>query len=107
MRTNEKQIIKNIATIIYDKPEKINQLKKVGDICLALTSDYGVSVTVEVYKDYERYLINGTRCNMTITAKSYTHEMTRKHKNDKPIYSDTVYNMNLLDIYECIETRNK
>lgn len=40
----------------------------------------------QVITNIARYLIEGTRCNMTITANTLTREIVRKPRNAKPFF---------------------
>ncbi len=84
----DKQIIKNIANLIKDNTKKIEQLRKVQDITFNLTSDDYIDIKMECYENnIVRYLIEGTRANMTITANVLKKEIIRKPRNEKPWYS--------------------
>ena len=86
-KANEKQIIKNIANIIKGNEKKIEQLDKVQSICVHCTSDDHIRIRCELYyNNIVRYLIEGTRCNMTITANTLTKEIVRKPRNEKAWY---------------------
>lgn len=83
--TNTAQIEKNIANILRSNPIKLNQMKTVQDICYHLTSDDGIWITAELYNNnIVRYLIQGTRSGMTITAHTLTNSITRKPIGVKP-----------------------
>ena len=84
-RVNPDQIARNIARLIYDRPEKIRQLETVQSITAHLTSDDYVYITCELYRDgIARYLIRGTRSSMTITARVLSREACRKPRNERP-----------------------
>lgn len=90
--SRDMQIIRNIAVLIWDKPDKLAQLEKVQDISIHLTSDDGLRIMCEVYAgNVVRYLVQGTRSGMTITANSITREMMRKPRNSKPVYRKETY----------------
>ena len=79
------QIMQNIAVLIWDKPKKLEQLQKVGEITFTCTSDDYIYITAELYcNNLVRYLITGTRSNMTITANPITRQIIRKPRNLKP-----------------------
>lgn len=79
IHVNDKQIARNIAVILKHNPHKIDQLKKVREISEHLTSDDGISIDIEYYGGgLVRYLITGTRCGMTVTAKEPEHKIVRK-----------------------------
>ena len=85
MKANRQQIINNIATIIRDKDKKIEQLEKVQGITMTCTSDDRIYIICELYCDnIVRYLIEGTRSSMTITANMATNEIIRKPNGIKP-----------------------
>lgn len=85
MRANENQVIKNLAVICKSNPAKADQLRKVGAITMHLTSDDHINVKVELYRNHiVRYLIEGTRCNMTCTLCMDTMEIVRKPRGEKP-----------------------
>lgn len=82
---NEKQIIKNIANILKDNPDKIRQLEAVQGISMTCTSDDHIWINCELYQNHiVRYLITGTRSSMTITVNASTHEICRKKRNEIP-----------------------
>ena len=90
-RANEKQIIKNIARIIRNKENKIEQLDKVQSISIHCTSDDHIRIKCELYHgNIVRYLIEGTRSGMTITADALTNEIVRKPRNEKAWYEAEV-----------------
>ena len=102
-RTNTKQIARNIANICFNNPEKEEQLEKVQDICFHLTSDDGISVETEIYADgIVRYLITGTRCNMTITAKEPEHKVIRKPRGISPAFISWDH-MHVSDIQDALD----
>lgn len=79
------QILRNIAVLIWDKPKKLEQLQKVGEITFTCTSDDYSYITAELYhNNLVRYLITGTRSCMTVTADSITRQIIRKPRNLKP-----------------------
>lgn len=92
MKLNEKQAVKHIAWIIHDKPEKMRQLETVQDISIHLTSDDSISIKCELYAgNIVRYLITGTRSQMTITADTITRQIIRKPRNIKPAFEAETY----------------
>ena len=79
------QIMQNIAVLIWDKPKKLEQLQKVGEITFTCTSDDYIYITAELYhNNLVRYLITGTRSCMTVTADPITRQILRKPRNLKP-----------------------
>ena len=87
-----------IANVIKRHDKKRIQLEIVRDICVHLTSDDGIWITAELYNNNIcRFLIKGTRSNMTITYNTKTWELTRKPRNEKPFYttwlSSSVYDI--------------
>ncbi len=102
-RSNPKQIARNIAVILKHNPKKVDQLKKVGDICCHLTSDDGISVDWEYYGGgLVRYLITGTRCGMTVTANAITNEIQRKPRGARPVFIGWEH-INVGDILNILE----
>lgn len=86
-QANREQIIKNIARIIKGNQKKIEQLNKVQSISINCTSDDHIRIKCELYmNNVVRYLIEGTRSGMTITANTLTNEIVRKHRNEDPWY---------------------
>lgn len=84
------QILRNIAVLIWDKPKKLEQLQKVGEITFTCTSDDYIYITAELYhNNLVRYLITGTRSCMTVTADPITRQIIRKPRNLKPLASAT------------------
>jgi hypothetical protein len=97
---NNKQHLMNMANAIARNPKKYEQLQTVNDICHTLTSDAGIDVTAEIYSgNIVRYLINGTRCSMTLTFNAITYEIVRKKRNERPIYTKSFhsYAYNIID----------
>lgn len=85
MVANRKQIIKNIANIIRRHPNKMDQLERVKSITVCMTSDDHINIVCEMYSEnITRYLITGTRANMTITYKSDTDQIVRKPRGLEP-----------------------
>lgn len=86
MRRTE-QIENLIAQVIKRHDSKRKQLEKMQSICTHLTSDDGISIDAELYSgNICRFLITGTRCNMTITYNTITWELTRKPRNASPFH---------------------
>lgn len=87
IRVNNNQVARNIAVILKHNPRKVEQLKRVREICEHLTSDDGISIEIEYYGGgVVRYLISGTRCGMTITAKEPDHEIIRKPRGARAVF---------------------
>ena len=87
MRANREQVIKNIARIIKGNDKKIEQLQKVQSISIHCTSDDHIRIRCELYRNHiARYLIEGTRSGMTITANVITNEIARKPRGEKAWY---------------------
>lgn len=90
-KANPRAVARNIARILRENPRKVEELSRVRDITVHLTSDDGLRVTVELYRDHVvRFLIRGTRSGMTLTADVMTCILTRKRRNEKPWLSDDV-----------------
>ena len=69
---------------------KIAALDKVQDMCLRFTSDDAVDVTVEMFNNNViRYLIKGTRCNMTLCFNSLTFALCRKPRGEVAWFSNS------------------
>lgn len=63
--------------------DKIMQLDKIQDISFHMTSDDVVNVTVELFNNNViRYLITGTRCNMTLCFNSLSFALCRKPRGE-------------------------
>lgn len=85
IKANTNQVIKNIVRIIKGNEAKIKQLEAVQSISITCTSDDHIRITCELYlNNIVRYLIEGTRSKVTITANALTNEITRKKRNEKP-----------------------
>ena len=57
---------------------------------IVLCDDH-IRIRCELYQNnIARYLIEGTRSGMTITANTLTNEITRKHRNEKAWYEAEV-----------------
>ena len=85
MTANRKQIIRNIVNIIKGNSKKINQLETVQDITFTCTSDDHINIICELYHgNIVRYVINGTRSGMVITADALTGEIVRKPYKENP-----------------------
>ena len=107
MRANREQVIKNIARIIRNNDKKIEQLQKVQGISINCTSDDHIRIKCELYQNnIARYLIEGTRSGMTITANTLTNELTRKHRNEKAWYEAEIECW-AEDILKLVERRNE
>ena len=80
-----KQIEKRVAICLAKHENKMRQFMKLKDICVALTSDAGITITSELYNNHIcRFVIEGTRCNMVICYDTITWELKRKPRNEKP-----------------------
>lgn len=87
MRTNIENLI---AQVVRKHEVKRLQLEKVAEISCHLTSDAGIHITAELYNNNIcRFLIEGTRCGMTITYHTLTLEIVRKPRGEKPWYTTT------------------
>lgn len=81
-----------IAQVIKRHDRKREQLERVQDICIHLTSDDGIMIDCELYSDNIcRFLITGTRCSMTITYNTLTWELTRKPRGKRPWHTDWIH----------------
>lgn len=79
-----------IAQVIRKHDVKRRQLETVADISAHLTSDAGIHIEAELYdNNICRFLIEGTRCRMTITYNTLTWELVRKPRGKKPWYKTT------------------
>lgn len=93
--------VKRIALAIHDKPEKIAQLQKVKDITVGLTSDDGIKISEELYNGgVIRWIITGTRSQMTITYNVNTKQIVRKARNEKPFMTSEYSNIYCYEILE-------
>lgn len=87
MKADRYQVAKNIANIIREHPEKVGQLEKLQAITVHLTSDDGIRVRCELYRNHiVRFRIFGTRSNMTVTGNPLTRDLTRKPYKERPWY---------------------
>ena len=85
MKANREQITNNIAALIRGNEKKIEQLVKVQEITMVCTSDDHLNITCEMYdNNIVRYLLNGTRSGMVVTANTATKEIIRKPNGIKP-----------------------
>lgn len=79
-------ILLHIARLIAKHPKKMEQFLKMWDITANLTSDSGIWITFELYSNHiARVLIKGTWSGMTITYDTWTDELTRKKRGEKPL----------------------
>lgn len=93
-----------IANVVVRHEDKHKQLEKMQEICIHLTSDDGICIKAELYKNNVcRFLIQGTRCNMTITYNTLTWDLTRKPRGEKPWHTQSMYNRNIYTILERVK----
>ena len=98
------QIFKNIAAILNDErnARKLEQFMTAYDITEHITSDGGCDIKAELYNgNIVRYIITGTRSNVTITANTITCEIVRKKRNEKP-WQVVEFHANFEDIAQLI-----
>lgn len=99
-KADSNQIAMNIARLIWDKAKKIEQLNKVQGITMTCTSDDHIHVICELHhNNIVRYLIEGTRSKMVVTANCETREMLRlprgseaSHKNECDMWCTDIQN---------------
>lgn len=83
-RADPEQVARNIALLIWDKEKKLEQLDKVQGITVRCTSDDHINIICEIHHDgIVRYLIEGTRSGMTVTADTETREIVRLPRGSK------------------------
>lgn len=100
-KATEKMIVKNIARAIRGNEKKIEQLRKLKERCVYLTSSDGIHITAELYEgNIARFIIEGTRSNMTVTVNTITNQIIRKPRGAEPWYTVQAFNMNVSDIEE-------
>ena len=86
-KADSNQVARNIAYLIWDKAKKIEQLDKVQGITMNCTSDDHINVVGELHHgNIVRYLIEGTRSRMTITADTSTREMLRLPRGSQALH---------------------
>lgn len=86
----QKDHFKPLSWALSHFDKKLADLDKMQGICLHLTSDDAMDVTVEMFNNnIIRYLIKGTRCNMTLCFNSMTFEICRKPRGENPWFSNS------------------
>lgn len=103
-KATENMIAKNIARAIRGNEKKMEQLTKLKDRCVYLTSSDGICITAELYEgNIARFVIEGTRSSMTVTVNTVKNEIVRKPRGAEPWYTVKMCNMNVYQIEEEIE----
>lgn len=102
-------IIAKLAAVIFHNRKNAELFSKLSQRCIALTSDDGITITYETYRDpsfhlgeYYRFVIEGTRCSQNITFDS-TYKVIRKPANSKPVNVETLYNRNCCEVSSLVE----
>lgn len=81
-------MLKKLVYILSIYPEKLAQFNKLCDRCYYLTSDTGITVSMEMYDgNIVRLVITGTRCQMTVCYNALTWELLRKPRGAKPWFT--------------------
>ena len=104
-----KAVLSRLASVLFENPQKLETFKKLRDRCVALTSDDGISVTLEIYRDpdfhlgeYYRFVVDGTRSSFSVTFDT-TNKVFRKPANSKPFKHETFYNRNCYEVLDFIQ----
>lgn len=87
----KKMHLMNIGNVISDirNARKMEQFLTLQDICFTMTSDDFIEVKCELYdNNVVRYLIYGTRCNMTLTYNALTQKTVRKSRKARPWHTE-------------------
>ena len=99
-----------IIALLYNNPKLFENFKNLLNRTCHLTSDYGISVILETYKDYNfhlsgyrRLLIEGCRAKQTITYENGSDRIIRKPRNSKPISSEYFNNIDGWKILQKVE----
>lgn len=102
-------VIAKLAAVIFHNRKNAEIFDKLRQRCLVLTSDDGISISLETYRDpsfhlgvYYRFVIEGTRCSQNITFDS-SYKVIRKPVGSKPIAVETFDNRNCYEVTDLIE----
>jgi len=110
MINREEYIKYELISLLYNNPKLFETFKKLLDRTCYLTSDFGITVTVEDYKDYNfhlggyrRLIIEGCRAVQHITSEYGSDRIIRKPRNSKPISSEYFNNIDGWKILQKVE----
>lgn len=110
MINREEYIKYELINLLYNNPKLFETFKKLLDRTCYLTSDFGLTITVEDYKDYNfhlggyrRLIIEGCRTVQHITSEYGSDRIIRKPRNSKPFKTESFNNIYGLDILEKVE----
>lgn len=93
-----KSVDRYIARMLVLYPQKYNQLDKIQTMCFHYTSDDIIKIGCELYEgNIIRYVIKGTRCNMTLAYNVKTLELARKPRGKAPwVYTEEQSNCGVI-----------
>lgn len=99
-----------IIALLYNNPKLLETFKKLLKRTCHLTSDYGISVMLETYKDYNfhlggyrRLIIDGCRAVQHITSEYGSDKIIRKPRNSKPFKTESFNNIDGWKILQKVE----
>ena len=103
-----KEVIKyKVIDLLYHNPKLLETFKKLLNRTYTMTSDCGISIKLEDYKDYKfhlggyrRLIIEGCRTKQTITYENGSDRIIRKPYKSKPFKTESFNN---IDGYEILK----